>query len=266
MRAFIQLMYRVIHLTTNDLVFDRSDKLIYASVPSSEFGIGNSITVIQPVKGTAGASVFVGSEPTHLAISDDGAFIYTGLYGAAAIRRFDAATRTAGLQFSLGNDSFWGPRYPGEMAVLTGQPHALAVSRFYPGFSSSGGVSIYDDGVERRNSYTGYPEADSITAGATADRLYGYNNEDTGFQFDRFNVDASGITLLDSTENLISGFGVQIPYQSGFVFATNGAVVNAEARTLAGTVTGLGRAAAVLPMCRMGRFTSLIRMTPAIPC
>jgi len=239
---------RVVHLSTNDLVFDSVDKLIYASVPSSEFAIGNSITALDPAKGTIGSSVFIGSEPTHLAISDDGAFIYAGLYGAAAIRRFDPPTQTAELQYSLGNGGFNGVFYPGELVVLPGEPHALAVSRFYGSLSPPfAGTVIYDDAVPRPNVYTGYPSADSITAGATANRLYGYDNEDSGFGFSRLNVDSTGISLLDSTSNLISGYYVEIKYQSGFVFASNGAVVNAEARTLAGSFSGLSNSATVLP-------------------
>ena len=239
---------RVIHLTTNDLVFNSFDKLIYASVPSNEVAIGNSISAINPANGAVGPSVFVGSEPSHLAISDDGAFIYAGLYGAAAIRRFSLPAHTAELQFSLGFAPFGGPAFPGELVVLPGEPHALAVSRSVPWLSPSfAGTPIYDDGVARPNVYTGYPEAESITPGGSAGRLYGYNNEDSGFQFSRFNVSSTGITLLDTTSGLVSGYFVEVTYQGGLVFSNHGAVINAEAHTLAGTFSGIDYNSAVLP-------------------
>jgi hypothetical protein len=239
---------RVIHLETNDLVFDPFSQLIYASVPSSVVGIGNSITTIHPFSGRIGTSVFVGSEPYRLAISGNGTFIYAGLFGAAAIRRFDPPTQTAELQYSLGNHPFFGPYFPGELVVLPGEPHALAVSRVFPGFSPSfAGVPIYDDAVARPNVYTGFTGGESITPGATAGRLYGYDNETTEFEFDRFNVDSTGITLLDNTNNLITGFGVEITYQGGFVFATDGKVIDPEARTLVGTFENIDPGAALLP-------------------
>ena len=245
---------RVLHLTTNDLVFNPLDKLIYASVPSNEIGFGNSITALDPASGTFGASVFVGSEPTRLAISSDGSFIYAGLNGAAAIRRFDPSTHTAELQYSLGNEPLYGPYYPAKLVVLPGEPHALAISRSRPGISTSfDGIPIYDDAVPRPKVYTGYPDAESITAGASAGRLYGYDNESSGFQFIRFNIDASGITLRDSTSNLISDYYTEITYQGGLVFASNGTVIHAEARTLAGIFSGLGYETVVLPDLPDGR-------------
>src|SRR5947209_2061067 len=64
---------RVISLATNDIVYNKADKTLYASVPSSAgAGGGNSITPIDPITGAVGSSVFIGSEPDALALSDDG--------------------------------------------------------------------------------------------------------------------------------------------------------------------------------------------------
>jgi hypothetical protein len=51
------------------------------------------------------------------------------------------------------------------------------------------------------------------------------------------NVTATGVTQLDVTESLISKFNTKIVYSNGRVYASDGAVVNAEARTLAGTLS-----------------------------
>jgi hypothetical protein len=239
---------RVVHLATDDLAFDPVGKRIYASVPSSVVGIGNSITEISPTTANIGSSVFIGSEPFRLAVSGDGEFLYSGLYGAASIRRFDLSTQMADLQFALGNGGWAGPMYPGKLVVLPGEPHALAVSRYFPWLSPSfAGLAVYDDGVERPNVYSGFTGGETITAGATAGRLYGFDNETTLFELDRFNVDADGVTLLDSTGNLISGFGADITYQGGMIFATTGQVINAERRTQAGTFSGLSGLVLVAP-------------------
>src|SRR5689334_2982925 len=79
---------RQISLATNDLVYNKADQMLYASVPSSVGSGGNSITPINPVTGAIGNSVFIGSEPNKLALSDDGKTLYTSLNGASAIRRF----------------------------------------------------------------------------------------------------------------------------------------------------------------------------------
>jgi hypothetical protein len=85
---------RRLSLPTKDLVVDPNTQTIYASVPSTVGAGGNSITPIDPVAGTVGTPVFVGSEPNHFAISDDGQTIYVGLDGEAGVRRFDVASHT----------------------------------------------------------------------------------------------------------------------------------------------------------------------------
>jgi hypothetical protein len=111
---------------------------------------GNSLVQIEPVAGTVGTPVFIGSEPGKLAISSNSQYIYASLDGAAAVRRFDIASQTAGLQFSLGSDSFFGPLYVDDMEVMPGQPATVAVSRRYLSTSPRhAGVGIYDDGVVR---------------------------------------------------------------------------------------------------------------------
>ena len=96
-----------ITLAANDIIYDPISRKIYASVPGTAGDIGNTITAIDPFSGTIGSSVFIGSEPEKLAISDDGQFLYVDLDGAAAVRRFNIVTKTAGLQFSLGSDDFF---------------------------------------------------------------------------------------------------------------------------------------------------------------
>src|SRR5437867_10859095 len=80
---------RVVQLITNDIVYDPVSRSIYASVPSRAGSIGNSITQVNPVTGAIGPSVFVGSEPSKLIKSDNSQYLYVGLDGAGAVRRFD---------------------------------------------------------------------------------------------------------------------------------------------------------------------------------
>lgn len=92
-------------LLAKDLVVDPNTQTIYASLPSGAGVNGNSIAAINPTTGAVNNTVFIGSEPGRMALSDDAQFIYVGLDGAASIRRFDVATQTAGPQFALGSDN-----------------------------------------------------------------------------------------------------------------------------------------------------------------
>jgi DNA-binding beta-propeller fold protein YncE len=88
-------------LAASDLAFDPVSGQIYASMPSSAGLLGNSVVAIDPATANIGRFEPVGSEPGKLAVSDDGRFLYAALQGAAAVRRVNLTTLTAGLQFAL---------------------------------------------------------------------------------------------------------------------------------------------------------------------
>src|SRR5262245_16807689 len=119
---------RRISLTTNDLVFSSNTGKLYASVPSSVGSGGNNITTINPATGAIDAATFVGSEPNRLALADDGQNLYVSLDGPLAVRRFNVATNTAGLQFTLGQDPFSGRFSVRDFAVAPGNPDVLAIA------------------------------------------------------------------------------------------------------------------------------------------
>src|SRR5713101_7372691 len=56
-------LIRQMPITANDVIYNPSTKMLYASVPSSVGAGGNSIATIDPVTGAIGTSVFIGSEP-----------------------------------------------------------------------------------------------------------------------------------------------------------------------------------------------------------
>jgi DNA-binding beta-propeller fold protein YncE len=232
----VAAQHHVIALPTNDLIYDSGRQRIYASVPSRAGAErGNTVTVINPATGEIGPSVFVGSEPARLALSDDGQFLYVGLDGAAAVRRVDLASGTAGLQFSLGSDSFFGSYYVEDMEVMPGQPGTVAISRRFTSVSPRhAGVAIYDNGVRQPTTTQGHTGSNVIEFAATASRLYGYNNESTEFGFRRLDVGPTGVTELDAG-TLFDGFGVDMEFDGGRIFASNGAVVDPEARRLLGS-------------------------------
>jgi len=120
---------RRINLTTNDLVYSSTTGKIYASLPSAAGSGGNSIAAIDPTTGLITSTTFIGSEPNKLALSDDGHSLYVSLEGAFAIRRFDALTNTPGLQFSVGQDSFFGRYAISDLEVAPANPGTVAIAR-----------------------------------------------------------------------------------------------------------------------------------------
>ena len=107
-----------IGLAARDLAYSNATGKIYASIPGTNPIRGNTITEIDPTTGDLGASLWVGSEPDVLRLSEDGLTLYVGLDGAGAIRRVSVATMSALEEFSIG--AGWAGYWPSEFQVLPG--------------------------------------------------------------------------------------------------------------------------------------------------
>lgn len=232
---------RSLSLASNDLVYDAKTNAIYASVRGSAGERGNTITRIDPLAGTIGASIFVGSEPGKLARSGNGEYLYVALNGAGAVRRFDLGSQTAGLQFGLGSDSFSGTFFAEDIEVLPGSAGSVAISLRNKNFSPRHeGVAIFDEGVKRPTQTPGHTGSNVIEFGGSASTLYGYNNETSEFGLRKMAVDAGGVTVASVKQNIISGYNVDIRYDNGLLYTTTGAIVDPEAGTLLGTFPDIG--------------------------
>jgi trimeric autotransporter adhesin len=228
-------LYSYLSLQARDMVYDPFTRLIYASVSGAAGAIGNTITEIDPVTGTIGRSFYIGSEPGKLAITNDGKLIYASLDGAAAVRVFDIPSRTPGLQFTLGSDSFFGPFYAEDIAILPGNNRAVAVSRMNKGVSPRhAGVAIYDNGIMRPQVTASHTGSNAIEFSASASTLYGYNNETSEFGFRKMLVDNAGVAITNVTQNLLSGYSVDIKYENGRIYSTTGLVLDPETLDLLG--------------------------------
>ena len=225
---------RRVSLRTNDLVYSPTLNKLYASVPSSAGSGGNSITTINPTTGAIDSSVFVGSEPNKLAISDDGQSLYVNLDGAFSIRRFDASTQIPGLEFSVGQDNFFGRYAITDLAVAPGNPNLVAVARHHLGVSPpQAGVAVFDNGVQRPTTGPGHSEgSDFLAFSASASTLYG-----SGFSsgLKTLTVNASGVSVSFSSS---LSFGGRIKFSNNLIFSSGGRVVNPATDTLLGTFTG----------------------------
>jgi len=215
------------------MVYSTSTKMLYASVPSSSGVNGNSIASVDPVTGVVDSTVFVGSEPKKLALSDDGHTLYVSLEGAAAIRSFDVVSHALGLQFPLGSDNFFGTLRLTDMAVAPGNPNLVAVSRNYRGVSPpEAGVAVFENGVQRPVTTPGHTVAsDFLSFSASAGTLYG-----CGFYsgLNTMTVNSAGVSITSSSS---FSLGNAIRFDNGRVYGSTGQIVNPTGGTLVGTIT-----------------------------
>jgi hypothetical protein len=217
----------VLNIQANDLVWDPINKQIYVSQPSTASSNGNSVTTVDPYHGTIGLSVPAGSEPNHLAISDDSQFLYAALGGTSAIQRFKLPALTQDIQIPLGSNSSGDPNYSQSLSVAPGAPHTTAIllgnSNLPAGSQES--IAIFDDATPRPSSVPDGVTMASLTWGADTSAVYAIDDLNPNTQFDTFPVSSAGITF--GTSYPLSGRGQYIHFDkgTGYAYADDGQVV-----------------------------------------
>jgi hypothetical protein len=99
---------------------------------------------------------------------------------------------------------------------------------------------FYDSGVQRPTATDRHTGSNVIEFGTSAATLYGYNNQTTDYGFRRMAVTASGVTVIDVTNAVISGFNVDFEMgPNNRAYATSGRVVDVAPVSIVATYPDL---------------------------
>jgi uncharacterized repeat protein (TIGR01451 family) len=235
----------------NDLAFDPHSQKLFVTVPGRAGSQGNSVQLLDPMNGAVTNSFFVGNEPGRFALSEDNQYLYVAGNTNRTISQIHLPTQGITRQFGLGSNAFNTPVFVEDMAVLPGQPEAVAVSRQTKAGTSSGftheAVAIYDQGVVRPN--VGHAPShyynDVIEFGADASMVFAHNSGAVGFN--RLSVNSQGVTFLDSDSSLLGDFTTQeLEFAEGLLYTTSGWVINPYTSTLFGRINGIANSTAIL--------------------
>lgn len=215
-------IYDLVSAPANSILFDPYAQLLYATVPSSATVLtGNSLVTIDPFTGTVGTPVAVGSQPTVMAETGDGNYLYISLSGADTVAQYDLlrGKLLQTISFSGVPASYSGTSAATSLAVLPGSDTTLAV-----GFSGSDGLMDITGAVGKfRPNFAG----DNFATFADATHLYTYDNLSTGAEFYRYSINANGLTLIDGTTlDGLGGFGGSFQLANGLVYGANGGIIN----------------------------------------
>jgi hypothetical protein len=226
-----------IDLPAYNVGFNTQTGMLYATV-SSVAGepYGNDLIEIAPNTGVITRHVFVGSEPDPLAISLDSAIAYAGLDGAGTVQEVDLNTFGLGTTFSVGISSSEGTLFANQISVMPGSPQTVAVSMRSPNnLDGFDGVTIFDEGVPRSLTLNSFLGPETIAFGSTGSVLYGYDNQDSEFDFYRMSVDENGVAIQSMASTIFYGFDVNIISDGDTVFTTSGVAVSGDTFGLLGT-------------------------------
>ena len=210
-----------IHQVTSDLVWDAQLGRLYASVPNSEWQLGNSLLPLNPLTGAFDSPIATGLDPDKLAVSDDGRYVYAGLDAETSIQCVDVSNHMASIKFPTGygnvSDLAVVPENPG---VVVATVHSTLV--------------VYDNGVARTNAVgpTEYNQNYFLEVTSPSNCFSTYP---TGFR--QVAIDAGGATLVSDTRNTVVTYpDWEIKYGAGRMFTHGGRVFDPFAGTNIATV------------------------------
>jgi IPT/TIG domain len=213
-------------VTGNDLAWDPGTGRFYVSVPPHGGFLANLVVAIDPVDARVTGTLGVGEQPTWLARSDDGRYLYVALYAAGSVRRVDLTSFRAGLEFLLPADE-----HAGDLEAVPGEPGSVAVARYRKGTTPPlSGVTIYDEGVARPASAPGHIGAERVEFAGGAAALFGYAAD----AFYTLSVRPDGVHQGPPGVGLVSGPYTDIVGVAGRIYSTRGEVVDAGRRARLG--------------------------------
>ncbi|MBS1803976.1 MAG: transcription factor [Acidobacteria bacterium] len=216
-------IYSLVNVPASGLLFDPYTQLLYAAVPSTSTNIsGNSVVTVDPVTGNVGTSVLVGSEPTAMAESADGKYIYISLTGSSGLAQYDPGKQKLLQTFTFSGVPNFGMPNPAAnwLSVMPGTNTTLGI-----GFFGVGG--IYDISGSTGGFRTNFANNSSPQFGDAA-HLFTYDTYSSGAEFYRYSIDANGANLIDgSTLYGLGGFQATFQVGSdGLVYGGRGGIID----------------------------------------
>jgi hypothetical protein len=249
-RADSTIPVATVTLETTFLVSDAGAGIVYAAAP-------DAIVAFTGATGAVAFAIPVSGTPRHLALSDDGAYLYAAFDEAPVVRRIKVSSRAQDLSFDLATGT---PLLvANDLVVVPGSPHAVVVARNDPHTSPGArGVAVYDDGVQRgaialASPIGGELASDQLAATDNPAVVYGLDAATTEHAVRRYTVSLTGgVTAGERRLGLFNAFwDGEISFGFGRLFGTGGSVVLAEPGTREGALATSGWVCADSPAGRV---------------
>jgi uncharacterized protein (TIGR03437 family) len=208
--------------SANDLVYDAQRKLLYASVPSTGGPKGNSVVAINPDTGDVTASVFVGSEPDRMAMTDDSQWLYVFNDGANSIVRLALDSFRPDPTFTTAGTAATGLNTTPIVSAVPGSPNAVLVGQ-------NSTFRIFDSGVARGKTAAG----NGVVAWTGANTFVNTLPQ-------LFQVNSAGVVASGPSNGSNGGYVQDVKWAAGRVYLSNGQVFDSSNLALLGKFSGSG--------------------------
>lgn len=193
-------VYQSLPLTANAMVYEPVSQLLFASIGTGSTNNPNTIAVINPAAGQVTKYLPVGNDPNHLAVSDDGQYLYVALDGDHTIQRINLSTFAIEKTFALPTDSLFGQLTVADMKVVPGSPFTVVVALFRGADPAEDGIALFNAGGLVNwlpNDYPNYVTVDSFAFIGTPPVVYSLpislSTPTAPGSFGVFTIDGAGI-------------------------------------------------------------------------
>ncbi|SDF90676.1 beta strand repeat-containing protein [Terriglobus roseus] len=225
-------VYNVLKLTANRIAVEPFTGKLYATVNSAATETtGNSLVTVDPVGGTFSTGISIGSQPTKMAFTDSGNYMYVLQTGATSVGRYNLQTKTLDFSFPVSTtDGTSSAGYtPRDLAVVPGSETSLSVD-----LGSWPGIAMYDvnptshTATTRTGTYgqnaTG-PYTGSSLQFLNSNTMFSFNIDTTGGTLNKFSVASTGLVGSSQQQYTLNSFN-SFSLKNGIGYANAGGVAN----------------------------------------
>lgn len=236
---------RRINQVTGDLAYDAAQDRLLVTVPDFGSQFVDSLIEFDPYTGNRMQLASVASSPGEIVLSDDGQFLFMVVQDGRAIQVYDVANNMLDEPFLMPGSGRTGERVR-TIHAIPGEPERVLVTRYFPEWSpSAAGTWVYtkDGNTLPRHDGEGLGTggADISTVDETGTVGYGYNNNNSGFDFWIYKIDDSGVRSTDVLPGgtVLSGYDVyNIKTAGGRLFTNRGEVIDLDSKEPIATFAG----------------------------
>jgi Abnormal spindle-like microcephaly-assoc'd, ASPM-SPD-2-Hydin/Beta-propeller repeat len=247
-------VYLSLPLAARDMVYDPFSQHLFASIEASASNNPNTIAVIDPVGGKVIQYIPVGNNPRHLAVSNDGLYLYVALDGDHSLQRINLGTLAVERTFALPVQSPSDQPTVADMQVVPGSSQSIVVALFRDSSPAEDGIALFNDsGLVNwleNESTDNYVMVDSFAIAGNPPVAYSIPNA-----FTTFSLDSAGIHF-QSVGNLSGqSIGYTVRSDGSLLYTTGGLVWNPSSQTVVGTypMSDLFQNVSVVPDDSLGR-------------
>lgn len=218
--------FRFMDLPLKDICYSQVNDKLYGVLPGNS-AQGNAFVIINPNTGAIEKRVEVGSEPSHISISNSGRTLSIALFGAPYLQRFDLSTNqflpVTNLETSEANSHI--PLNTLDMALLPNSETGLVVSRMYRGQSPRiVDVVVFDNNQLRVQQNRFVPYGNKLVIMEDGQTLWGLGHDHFPMPFKRYRITQQGVEEVENYFNLINVEVTHVAYQNGRIYLQNGQI------------------------------------------